>query len=122
MLLQSIKRVMPMYFPLEILCFNDRFILLHPPDGYKISLGRRWFSANEVQMTDHSSISIYIVLNSNQFARRWRDIQSTSAPPLLEGKEEEAWRERTLELLSRAHTIGGIEDASFEIVQSTYAV
>lgn len=63
------------------------------------------------------------MLNSNQLARRWRDNQQTaSAPSLTEGEEEEAWRATTLELLSKAHTIGGITDASFNVVPTNYSV
>ncbi|KAH7928084.1 hypothetical protein BV22DRAFT_1149218 [Leucogyrophana mollusca] len=61
------------------------------------------------------------VLTSKQFARRWRDCNKRSnAPSPVEG-EEEAWRTRHIELLSRAHTLGGMADISFEIVESNYA-
>ncbi|KAF8557427.1 hypothetical protein OG21DRAFT_1482297 [Imleria badia] len=62
------------------------------------------------------------VLSSNQFARRWRECNKRTDSPLLDEEEEEAWRTRSLELLSRAHTLGGVLDLSFEVVESRFGV
>ncbi|KAF8962773.1 hypothetical protein BDZ97DRAFT_2020814, partial [Flammula alnicola] len=56
------------------------------------------------------------VLNSKILARRWRACNPTSPEHFTKTGDEEAWRERSLELLSKAHTIGGIADLSFEVV------
>ncbi|KAI6155021.1 hypothetical protein BKA82DRAFT_306865 [Pisolithus tinctorius] len=61
------------------------------------------------------------VLNSKQFARRWRECNRRISSPLLDDDAEEAWRTRNLDLLSRAHTLGGVSDVSFEPVESKIA-
>lgn len=60
------------------------------------------------------------VLSSNQLARRWRECNRRAGSPLLDDDEEEAWRTRHLELLSRAHTLGGVAELSFEVVESKF--
>ncbi|KAI9568257.1 hypothetical protein HD554DRAFT_2205149 [Boletus coccyginus] len=60
------------------------------------------------------------VLSSKQFARRWRECNKRFDSPPLDGDEEEAWRECSLELLSRAHTLGGVVELSFEVVESKF--
>ncbi|KAH0585429.1 hypothetical protein H2248_008670 [Termitomyces sp. 'cryptogamus'] len=62
------------------------------------------------------------VLTSAQFARRWRICNGALSSLYTEdSKEEYAWRTETLQLLSRAHTLGAAEEASFKIVQTIYA-
>ncbi|KAF9236742.1 hypothetical protein BU15DRAFT_89028 [Melanogaster broomeanus] len=58
------------------------------------------------------------VLSSQQFARRWRECNRRINSPSLDDDEEEAWRTRHLDLLSRAHTLGGMAELSFEVVES----
>lgn len=41
---------------------------------------------------------------------------------MSETGEEIAWRSNKLELLSKVHTLGGIMDLTFEVVESRYAV
>ncbi|GLB40185.1 hypothetical protein LshimejAT787_0800560 [Lyophyllum shimeji] len=72
-----------------------------------------------VLLTDTKSVWTE-VLTSQQFARRWRDCNRPSAPFDSEAEEDE-WRTVTLELLSRAHTLGAIPDISFEIVETNYS-
>ncbi|TFK40297.1 hypothetical protein BDQ12DRAFT_680680 [Crucibulum laeve] len=60
------------------------------------------------------------VLTSQQFARRWRSCNANSPSPLSEG-DEEAWRISCFELLSKSHSIGGILELSFEVIESYYA-
>ncbi|KAF8127023.1 hypothetical protein EV363DRAFT_1401456 [Boletus edulis] len=60
------------------------------------------------------------VLSSKQFARRWRECNGRIDSPLLDGDAEEAWRTRCLELLSSAHTLGGMLQLSFEVVESNF--
>jgi hypothetical protein len=62
------------------------------------------------------------VLNSKQFARRWRECNRTNDTSFPETKDEDSWRERNLDVLSTAHTLGGIKDLGFELVESHYAV
>ncbi|CCM04295.1 uncharacterized protein FIBRA_06466 [Fibroporia radiculosa] len=58
------------------------------------------------------------VLTSNRIARRWRDHN----PECLEGPTaEEEWRTSVVKLLSSVHTLGGIMDLSFEVVESQYS-
>ncbi|KAI6169132.1 hypothetical protein EDD17DRAFT_464473 [Pisolithus thermaeus] len=61
------------------------------------------------------------VLNSKQFARRWRECNENISSPFLDDDAEEAWRTRHLEILSRAHTLGTVSDLSFELVESKTA-
>ncbi|GBE87802.1 hypothetical protein SCP_1200270 [Sparassis crispa] len=61
------------------------------------------------------------VLSSKQFARRWRDCNPQSSSMFITTEEEDEWRTSTLELVSSAHTLGGILDLSFDIVDSRYA-
>ncbi|KAJ7170607.1 hypothetical protein C8R43DRAFT_56586 [Mycena crocata] len=60
------------------------------------------------------------VLNSKQFARRWRACNPDS-PEFTQEEDEEEWRIFNLELLSKAHTLGGITELSFDCVESNYA-
>jgi hypothetical protein len=55
-------------------------------------------------------------------ARRWRDCNPASPEPFEENDDEDLWRDKTLELLSKAHTIGGIADFTLETVESNYSV
>lgn len=55
-------------------------------------------------------------------ARRWRDCNPASPEPFEESDDEDLWRDKTLELLSKAHTIGGIADFTLETVESRYSV
>ncbi|KAJ7931451.1 hypothetical protein B0H13DRAFT_1701997 [Mycena leptocephala] len=61
------------------------------------------------------------VLNSKQFARRWRACNPDNAGDLAREDDEEEWRINNLELLAKAHTIGGIADLGFDVVESNYA-
>ncbi|KDR76312.1 hypothetical protein GALMADRAFT_247681 [Galerina marginata CBS 339.88] len=73
-----------------------------------------------ILLTDTKSVWTEVV-NSKLLARRWRACNPTSPEPFAKTGDEDAWRERTLELLSKAHTIGGIAELSFEIVDSKYS-
>ncbi|KAJ7104220.1 hypothetical protein B0H15DRAFT_809014 [Mycena belliarum] len=61
------------------------------------------------------------VLNSKQFARRWRACNPDSPSDFAQEDDEEEWRLANLELLAKAHTLGGITELSFECVESNYA-
>ena len=63
-----------------------------------------------------------VVLQSNQLARRWRGCNSQHAPFFDTDEDEDEWRTAIVELLSAAHTIGGMEDLSFEVVRTHYSV
>ncbi|OCH95479.1 hypothetical protein OBBRIDRAFT_788362 [Obba rivulosa] len=58
------------------------------------------------------------VLTSKQFARRWRDCNPESSFATITAEEEDEWRSRILDLLATAHSLGGIMDLSFEVVDS----
>ncbi|KAJ6531722.1 hypothetical protein B0H19DRAFT_1188224 [Mycena capillaripes] len=61
------------------------------------------------------------VLNSKQFARRWRACNPGSTVNFSREEDEEEWRLNNLELLAKAHTLGGIADLGFDVVESNYA-
>ncbi|KIL64480.1 hypothetical protein M378DRAFT_186730 [Amanita muscaria Koide BX008] len=61
------------------------------------------------------------VLSSKQFARRWRSCNQASDLEIVNREDEDAWRTGNLELLSRAHTLGGIADISFRVIESDYS-
>ncbi|KAJ7034981.1 hypothetical protein C8F04DRAFT_1099676 [Mycena alexandri] len=61
------------------------------------------------------------VLNSKQFARRWRACNPDSAVEFTREEDEEEWRTENLELLAKAHSLGGIESSVFDCPQSNYA-
>lgn len=61
-------------------------------------------------------------LSSKRFARRWRECNRRISSPILDDEEEEAWRTRNLDLLSRTHALGGLSDISFEVVESKFGV
>lgn len=64
-----------------------------------------------------------IVLPSKLLARRWRDCNPHTSPPLTQPEEDEdEWRSQTLELLSAAHSLGGVIDLTFDVVESKNAV
>lgn len=62
------------------------------------------------------------MLDSKQFARRWRSCNPNSPAPYPDQADEDSWRETTLELLSNAHTLGGISELAFEVVESNFSV
>jgi hypothetical protein len=57
-----------------------------------------------------------------QLARRWRSLNRLAPEESTSGSTEDRWREQTLQLLSDAHTIGGIAELSFQVVESQYSV
>ncbi|KAI0696256.1 hypothetical protein BC835DRAFT_1343011 [Cytidiella melzeri] len=62
------------------------------------------------------------VITSSRIARRWRECNPGVASLLLLSEEEEdEWRSQALDLLSAAHSLGGIVDLSFETVESRNA-
>ncbi|KAK0485166.1 hypothetical protein IW261DRAFT_884949 [Armillaria novae-zelandiae] len=74
-----------------------------------------------VLITDTKSVWAE-VLSGSQFARRWREVnglESISSSGSM--VDEEEWRAHTLELLSNAHSLGGITDLSFEVVESNFS-
>lgn len=76
-------------------------------------------SAEGFHFTDTTSC---LVLQSNQLARRWRDCNARHAPTFDNDEDEDEWRTAIVELLSAAHTIGGITDLAFEVVKTQYSV
>ncbi|KAF8899954.1 hypothetical protein CPB84DRAFT_1847513 [Gymnopilus junonius] len=61
------------------------------------------------------------VLTSKLLARRWRACNQASPQPFAKSGDEDAWRENILDLITKAHTIGGLADLSFEIIDSNFA-
>ncbi|KAJ7274451.1 hypothetical protein B0H12DRAFT_1088787 [Mycena haematopus] len=73
-----------------------------------------------VLVTDTKSVWTE-VLNSKQFARRWRACNPINAPEFSRDEDEDEWRTNVLQLLSKAHTLGGVEELTFDVVESKYA-
>ncbi|KAI0360137.1 hypothetical protein OH77DRAFT_1472228 [Trametes cingulata] len=61
------------------------------------------------------------VLSSHQISRRWRDCNPQYSAESLSQNEEESWRARCLEYLTTIHSLGGVADLAFELVQSSYS-
>jgi len=59
------------------------------------------------------------VLAGKQLARRWRSLNQFAPEPM--STPEDAWREQTLQVIADAHTIGGIAELSFQVVESQYS-
>ncbi|KAJ3815144.1 hypothetical protein F5876DRAFT_31278, partial [Lentinula aff. lateritia] len=73
-----------------------------------------------VMITDTKSVWTEVIFNS-QIARRWRacnKIESFVANTTEEEEAEKEWRLIIIENLSKIHTPGGMDDASFEVVES----
>lgn len=63
------------------------------------------------------------MLTRKEVARRWRDCNRQDfLPAAPDPDEEETCRTNILDLLSKIHTLGGIADLSFEVVESNYSV
>ncbi|KAF8920259.1 hypothetical protein CPB85DRAFT_1429066 [Mucidula mucida] len=61
-------------------------------------------------------------LSSQQFARRWRESNNLDRVSSTElSDEEEEWRIHNLEVLTKAHSPGGIADLSFEVVETNFS-
>ncbi|KAK0450144.1 hypothetical protein EV421DRAFT_1779036 [Armillaria borealis] len=74
-----------------------------------------------VLITDTKSVWAE-ALSGPQFARRWREVnglEPISSSSSIVGEEE--WRAHTLELLSNAHSLGGLTDLSFEVVETNFS-
>ncbi|THV03206.1 hypothetical protein K435DRAFT_852092 [Dendrothele bispora CBS 962.96] len=62
------------------------------------------------------------VLNSNQFARRWRICNGLDASPSSTSSgSENTWRRNHLETLNKAYSLDGVVDLDFEITDSEYS-
>ncbi|EKM78712.1 hypothetical protein AGABI1DRAFT_121142 [Agaricus bisporus var. burnettii JB137-S8] len=60
-------------------------------------------------------------MSNRQIARRWRLCNPQAPSPFSNLEDEDEWRSSVLELLSKAHTLGGINELSFEVVESHYS-
>ncbi|KAJ3925251.1 MAG: hypothetical protein NXY57DRAFT_907314, partial [Lentinula lateritia] len=73
-----------------------------------------------VMITDTKSVWTEVISNS-QIARRWRacnKVESFVANTTEEEEAEKEWRLIIIGNLSKIHTPGGMDDASFEVVES----
>ncbi|KAJ3874614.1 hypothetical protein F5051DRAFT_88477 [Lentinula edodes] len=73
-----------------------------------------------LMITDTKSVWTEVISNS-QIARRWRacnKVESFVANTTEEEEAEKEWRLIVIENLSKIHTPGGMDDASFEVVES----
>ncbi|THH06544.1 hypothetical protein EW146_g9583 [Bondarzewia mesenterica] len=63
------------------------------------------------------------VLSSKQVSRRWHNCNEspTSAYSIYDAEQEQEWTEKIIVLLSDAHTLGGINELSFGVVESRYS-
>lgn len=60
-------------------------------------------------------------LTGQQIARRWRQCNPRAPSPSASVEDETKWRISILELLAKAHTLGGVNALSFEVVQTNYS-
>lgn len=67
-------------------------------------------------------LSSSLEITSQQIARRWRLCNPQAPSPFSNLEDEDEWRSSVLELLTKAHTLGGINELSFEVVESHYSV
>ena len=78
--------------------------------------GEGWFLLRTRNSRDPTRT---VVLSSKGVARRWRDCNPNQSPSLDLSDDEEDLRSQTLELLTSAHSLGGIIDLGFEIEETT---
>ncbi|KAF5367403.1 hypothetical protein D9758_003778 [Tetrapyrgos nigripes] len=58
---------------------------------------------------------------SNQFARRWRSSNGLDVSFQGSDQDEDEWRLDNLENLTKAHSLSGVTDLSFDVVDSRYS-
>lgn len=85
-------------------------------------LSSHWDETRAQFNQPHRSFSIHLVLTSNQFARRWRTCNQLPISPIPHSDSEESWRDHHITLLGRAHSLGGFQDLTFEVVKPTLGV
>ncbi|KAK0204748.1 hypothetical protein DFS33DRAFT_1322514 [Desarmillaria ectypa] len=74
-----------------------------------------------VLITDTKSVWAE-ALSGPQFSRRWRELNGLKPISASDSMvDEEEWRAHTLDLLSNAHSLGGIADLSFEVVETSFS-
>ncbi|KAK0469835.1 uncharacterized protein EV420DRAFT_1258748, partial [Desarmillaria tabescens] len=74
-----------------------------------------------VLITDTKSVWAE-ALSGPQFSRRWRGLNSLELMSASDSMvDEEEWRAHTLDLLSNAHSLGGIADLLFEVVETNFS-
>lgn len=61
-------------------------------------------------------------LTGQQIARRWRECNPRAPPPFITREDEDEWRASILELLKKAHTIGGVNAFTFEVAHTDFSV
>ncbi|KAF5359724.1 hypothetical protein D9756_003364 [Leucocoprinus leucothites] len=84
-------------------------------------LGNEWL----VKTNSGSSTPYLFIPNrsgAKQIARRWRQCNPRAPSPSASVEDETKWRISILELLAKAHTLGGVNALSFEVVQTNYSV
>ncbi|KAF9450328.1 hypothetical protein P691DRAFT_798218 [Macrolepiota fuliginosa MF-IS2] len=60
-------------------------------------------------------------LTSQQLARRWRQCNPRAPQSFSNMEDEDEWRFSVLELLAKAHTLGGVNGLSFEVTDTNYS-
>ncbi|KAF9476699.1 hypothetical protein BDN70DRAFT_882087 [Pholiota conissans] len=73
-----------------------------------------------IMVTDTKKVWAEVV-TAKLLARRWRLHNARSPEYFFQSGKEDTWRESILDLLCKAHTIGGIGELSFEVVESKYS-
>lgn len=68
------------------------------------------------------ALSVLLEITGQQIARRWRSCNPQAPAPFSSLENEDEWRSSTLDLLTRAHTLSGVNELSFEVVDSHYSV
>lgn len=91
---------------------------------YEIRLDRR-YTLHIPYQAYMNSVQIHVVISNSQIARRWRacnKVESFVANTTEEEEAEKEWRLIIIGNLSKIHTPGGMDDASFEVVESRSSV
>ncbi|KAJ3565774.1 hypothetical protein NP233_g7426 [Leucocoprinus birnbaumii] len=60
-------------------------------------------------------------LTGQQIARRWRQCNPRAPASFTNTEDEDEWRTSILELLGRAHTLGGVNALTFQVVETNYS-
>ncbi|KAF8986582.1 hypothetical protein BDQ17DRAFT_1259470, partial [Cyathus striatus] len=107
----------------KLLLDKEWLVKIDQRNPYPTSLSKFYHSTVDlsccVLLTDTKSVWPKVIF-SQQFARRWRACNARSTVP-FDDVDEDKWRAKRLGFLSRVHTLSGIAELSFEIVDTNYA-
>ncbi|KAJ7052612.1 hypothetical protein C8F01DRAFT_1212469 [Mycena amicta] len=126
-LLRSKRAITEKWFKMEfseehgnLLVTKEWLVATHNSTPYLFKFSTTVDLACFILITDTKSVWTE-VLDSKQFARRWRACNPDNSPEFSRDADEDDWRVATQELLAKAHTLGGLAELSFDCVESKYA-